>query len=266
MDAGGSEFAQIFTLSGDDGSITMQSDGESRNSALLWDREGNRLAFQSTRRDGRANDVWIMDADAPQSAGIALAADDGSWWGPVDFSADGNRLLLNNYHSIADSRGFMLDLATGERRRVDGAGERASTNELLGFSNDGKGVFFITSQYGEFNRLAYRGLADGADTEVITGDIDWDVYDFAFDESRRRAAFVVNEGGIAALYLLDPDSRRYRRIDSLPPGVISNLGFSPDGRKLALTLNSPTAPSDTYVLALGRQALAAGELQRWTYS
>ena len=172
MDAGGSEFTQIFRLDGDDGSITLQSDGESRNGALLWDRDGTRLAFQSTRRDGRANDIWIMDADDPDSAGIALAADDGSWWGPADFSADGSQLLLRNYRSITDSRAVLIDLATGEQRRVDGGEERASTNYPAGFSEDGNGIFFITDQFGEFNRLAYRDLDADADTEVITGSIE----------------------------------------------------------------------------------------------
>ena len=52
----------------------------------------------------------------------------------------------------------------------------------------------------------------------------------------------------------------------MPTGVIGSIGFAPDGRKLAMTLNSARSPSDTYVLELGRQPLAAGELTRWTYS
>ncbi len=266
MDIGGSEFTQIFTLDGGSGDIRLQSDGESRNGTLMWDRSGDRLAFQSTRRDGQANDIWIMQADAPDSAGIALEATDGSWWGPADFNADGTKLLLTNYHSISDSRAVLLDPATGEQRRVDGGEERKSTNRPLGFSDDGQGMFFITDQFGEFNRLAYRSLAIDAETEVITGDIDWSVADFAFDPTRRRAAFVVNEGGVSALYLLDARSRRYRRVADVPVGVIGAIRFSPDGSKLAMTLNSARSPSDTYVLSLGRQALAAGELVRWTYS
>ena len=54
MDAGGSEFSQIFLLdpaSSDD--AVMLTDGESRNGAALWSRDGTRLAYQSTRRRRR---------------------------------------------------------------------------------------------------------------------------------------------------------------------------------------------------------------------
>ena len=55
-------------------------------------------------------------------------------------------------------------------------------------------------------------------------------------------------------------------MDSIPVGVVGGLEFSPDGGKLALTINTARSPSDTYVLALGEGALAYGELERWTFS
>ena len=53
MDAGGSEFSQIFMLdpTGLEDAV-MLTDGESRNGAVLWDRDGRRLAYQSTARNG----------------------------------------------------------------------------------------------------------------------------------------------------------------------------------------------------------------------
>ncbi|MEM7612084.1 MAG: alpha/beta fold hydrolase [Pseudomonadota bacterium] len=266
MDAGGSEFAQIFLLDAKTGDVRMLSDGESRNSVLLWDRDGERLAFQSTRRDGRANDIWIMQGDSPDSAGIALASTDGSWWGPSDFNRAGDKLLLTNYHSITDSRAILLDLTTGQQRRVDGGEERASTNVPIGFNADGSGFYFITDQFGEFNTLAYRDLADDAQTVVVTEDIPWNVTGLIFNDARDRAAFVINEGGLSALYLMDPVTRAYQRVTDLPVGVIGGGAFSPDDSSLALTLNSATSPSDTYVLTLGERPLQVGELTRWTYS
>ena len=41
-DAGGSEFTQIFMLDPDNDTTTMLTDGESRNGATLWDRQGRR--------------------------------------------------------------------------------------------------------------------------------------------------------------------------------------------------------------------------------
>jgi len=44
------------------------------------------------------------------------------------------------------------------------------------------------------------------------------------------------------------------------------MEFSPDGRKLGLTLNTSKTPSDSFVLQLGEGALEYGSLVRWTYS
>jgi dipeptidyl aminopeptidase/acylaminoacyl peptidase len=79
-------------------------------------------------------------------------------------------------------------------------------------------------------------------------------------------AFVVNENGRSAIYLLDPRTREHRRIDTIPTGVAARIEFSPDGRKLAMTLNTATTPSDTFVLELGDGPLDYGPLIRWTFS
>jgi len=48
--------------------------------------------------------------------------------------------------------------------------------------------------------------------------------------------------------------------------VAFDLEFSPDNRKLAMTLNAPSTPSDAFVLDLGRKPLDYGRLERWTSS
>ena len=265
-DAGGSEFAQVFLLDPEGGDAAMLSDGESRNSAVKFDREGRRLAYQSTRRNGAANDIWIMDPEKPDSAELALESPDGSWWGPVEFSESGSRMLVLNYISITDSRVNLLDLDTGELTLLAGGASTPSVNQPLGFDDANDGFWFITDQAGEFNALAWQSLEPGAEPEFVTADIPWNVDGGAISDDRRRAVFTVNEGGRTAVYLLDPKSRKYRRVDSIPVGLVFGVQFSPDGRKLAMTINTASSPSDTFVLELGKKALDYGELTRWTYS
>ncbi len=266
MDAGGNEFSQIFLLDPADGEARMVSDGESRNGGLVFSRDGRQLAFSSTRRDGRANDVWVMATDDPASARLLVAADDGTFWGGVEFSPDGRQLLVQRYVSANDSYVYLVDVATGERRRLAGRDDALVRNLAAGFHPDGQGIFLLTDENSEFARLALLPLAEGATARVITGDIDWSVTDFGVNERGDRAAFVTNEGGISRVYLLDPRSLRYRVVDELPVGIVTRMRFSPEGRRLAMTLNTPRTPSDTFVLELGRGALGAGRLERWTYS
>lgn len=265
-DAGGSEFAQIFTLDPETGETRMLTDGESRNGAPVYSRDGGKLAFQSTRRNGASNDVWLMEDGEPESAAVALESPDGTWWGPTEFSASGNELLVTNYVSIADSRIHLLDLQSGEQQRIAGGGELATTNYPIGFDATDDGVWMITNRGGEFDQLAWLSLEPGSEPEIVTGEIAWDVDGGALSHDRRRLAFVVNENGRSALYLMNTRTREYRRVDNIPTGLVFGLEFSPDDERLGLGITTSTAPADAYVLNLGRNARQYGRLTRWTFS
>ena len=265
MDAGGSEFAQLFLFDPVTADSRMLTDGKSRNGGVAWDRDGRRIAYQSTRRNGASNDIWMMDPDQPESARLVLEAPDGSSWSPADFDARGGRLLVNNYISITESRVYLLDLATGERVMVAGGGD-GGTHAAAGFDAEGAGFWLVTDRGSEFRRLAWQPLKPGATPQVVTADIPWNVESVAFSDDRRRGAFVTNEEGRSRVYLLDPATRRYAPVAGIPIGLASGLEFSPDGRRLALTLNTAKTPSDAFVLDLGEAALEHGALTRWTFS
>jgi dipeptidyl aminopeptidase/acylaminoacyl peptidase len=88
----------------------------------------------------------------------------------------------------------------------------------------------------------------------------------AISDDRTRAAFSMNVEGRSKIYLLDLLSREFEQVNKVPVGLGGGLEFSPDGRKLGMTLNTAKTPSDSFVLALGEGALEYGELERWTYS
>ena len=97
MDEGGREQDQVFLFDPGTGETQRLTDGISRNRLALWSRDGKKLAFQSTRRNGRSNDLWIMRPDKPGSEELLLEAPDGSWFGPADFSPNGRYLLVQRF-------------------------------------------------------------------------------------------------------------------------------------------------------------------------
>lgn len=265
-DTGGSEFTQIFMLDPADGSTKLLTDGESRNGATVWDRQGRRFAYQSTRRNGASNDVWLMDPMDPASSVMILESPDGTRWGPAEFSESGSKLLISNYVSIADSRVYLLDLDSRQKKLMAGGREKASANIPLGFDKDEGGFWLVTDSGGEFQQLAWQPLETGAEAEIITADIPWDVNSADISHDRRRIAFAVNENGMSRLYLLDTKTKKYRSVDNIPTGLVFGLDFSPDDRFLGMTLNTARTPSDTFVLELGDGPLEYFQLVRWTTS
>ena len=265
MDQGGNEFAQIFLLNPKNGTADRLSDGESRNGGIVWSDDGEVMAFRSTRRNGRSNDVWVMSPERPESAELVLASPDGSSWGAVDFSPDGSKLLIAQYVSVTDSRIYLLDLNSKEQRLLLGNVEAPSVNLPSGFAADGKGFYFTTDSDANFRRLAYYEI-DSEKVTILTQGIDWDVSGLRMSEDRSRGAFSVNAGGRDQVYLFDPSSHQYNSVSDIPVGRASLGAFSPDNRQLAMTLNTATSPSDIFTLPVSADGLDHGAMTRWTAS
>ena len=265
MDAGGSEYAQIFMFDPATGKSTMMTDGESRNGAIAWSSDGGQMAYQSTRRNGRSNDIWIMNPDAPEDASLLLESDNGSWWGPSGWSDDNKKLIVLEYVSANHSNIFMVDVENKTKALVIGTEDTLSSNFGLGFDQDNQGIFFTTNQFSDFRQLAHKDLNTGKIT-VITEDIRWDVSEFELSNDKNMAAFTINENGYSSLFLLDTSSFKYTKIDNLPIGILGSLAFNNASTRLGFTLNTPQTPSDTYLMTLDQSMDTNPAIERWTYS
>ena len=78
MDEGGAEFYQLFLFNPVTAEYRRLTDGVSRNGAPEFSRDGKWLAFRSTRRNGRSNDVWIMEVADTSSSSLLVEAPDGA--------------------------------------------------------------------------------------------------------------------------------------------------------------------------------------------
>ncbi len=261
---GGSGFDQIFLLDPGQEQPVLLTDGESLNNRMAWDREGKRLAYRSTRRDGRHNDIWLLDIDNPAGARAVLEVDDGALWKPVEFSEDGKSLLVQHYAGITESRIYLLDLESGALKLLVGDPENPSSNVASGFDRRGEGVHFVTNQRNQKVEIGWVPIDGESEIAYAPSDFHWDVSEFELSPDAGRGAFITNEEGISRLYLFDPESRRHRKVQRVPLGVITGLKFSPDGRQLGMTVSSARTPNDVYVLNLGRKPLHQRKLTRWT--
>lgn len=267
LNEGGRADDQIFLLDPDSGAIRQLTDTPGAlNNRMVWDHQDRRLAFRSTRRNGASNDIWLLDIDRPEAARLIFEAPDGALWRPVAFTRDGGRLLVQQYSGITDSRIHLLDLASGQLRELVGDPDIATSSVAVGFDEDETGAFFVSNLRGRSAEIGWAPLAEGEPLRWVEDNIAWDVTAFELSPDGRRGAFVTNEHGASRLYYFNPKRFSFRRAKKLPLGVIGDLSFSPDGRRLGFTLSTPTAPGDVYAVRFSRLGNYASYPRSWTLS
>src|SRR2546426_1065393 len=86
-DRGGDQNYQIYRYDLANDSITLLTDGASRNSPGIWSHAGDRIAYSSTRRNGKDTDLYVVEPLRPQ-ADRMFAQLEGGGWSVLDWSPD----------------------------------------------------------------------------------------------------------------------------------------------------------------------------------
>jgi dipeptidyl aminopeptidase/acylaminoacyl peptidase len=253
-DVGGNEFNQLFRW--ERGRLTMLTDGRSRNTGPVFTRDGKRVVYNSTRRNGRDTDFWIMDP-RDRSTDRLLAQVEGGGWGVLDTAPDHGRALVLRYVSVNESELHELDLASGALRLLTPRGREMVSWGGGEYLPDGR-ILTTSDQGSDWRRLGLLDPRSGRFTP-INPEPRWDVENFDLSDDGRTIAYVVNEAGASRLRLMDVATRQVRE-PRLPAGVIGSLEFAPWG-ELGFTLTSARSPADAYSLDP-----ATLEVKRWTTS
>ncbi|MEO8101009.1 MAG: prolyl oligopeptidase family serine peptidase [Betaproteobacteria bacterium] len=271
---GGDEVFRIYRMDLANKSVTPISDEKERASAPTWNRKGDRIIFTTVAVDrnsaARKAVTKLFLADPVNPADTRhLATFDGGGWGGFRFSHDDKRLVFREYVSINEAHLWIMDVTTGDKKRVTPA-PVAGAPVYYGdgrFTRDGKGLYAVSDRDSEFRRMIVFDIATGKET-VLTGHIKHDVDGFSVSEKARRVALVTNEEGSSVLRFLDLATLKELPRPALLPGEIGGLRWSgsdddedSDGRELAMNVTSARSPGDVYSLNL-----ASNKLTRWTSS
>ncbi len=259
-DVGGNENYQLYYFDRDTSTTTMISDGKSRFESVLWSKDGERIVYQSNKRNGTDWDIWMADPLHPETAEIVYQGE--GYWTPVAWSDDGRKLLIVHYVSIVDSSAHVLDLESGKLNRIGCEPNSKDVFSVEGaeFSRDGRKVYFTSDRGEQFHKLYVQDIASGK-IRALAPEINWDAVSVKLSPDGRVLLFTVNEGGVSALYKLDLDKGTKAQRLTIPAGILTGLSFSEDGSQVALSVNGSRTPGDIFTLKLDD-----GSLERWTYS
>lgn len=255
-DVGGAENFQTFVSSLNGGDVAI-TEPNTRNGRPVFSDDGRTVFWNRVERGQSDYDILAMTLGDPGSRRVVFEGT--GQYSPLDVSPDGGRVLLSQYISALDSRLWILDLATGQVRRI-----RESTTPVSysggEFTRDGRSIITTSDEGGEAQRLVEISLEDGAVTP-LTEASNWDVDSFDLSDDGRLLAWSINEDGYSRVAVRDLITRRALPQPELPDGVLGALEFSPDGSKLAIGLSTPTSSGDVW-----SWDVTGGGLTRWTQS
>lgn len=238
-DSGGDEQHQLYALRVATGEVWRLSDGAGRNGPASWSNGGDRVAYFSTRRTGRAWDVYLQrvaaDGDAngdandeviKSEAQLALAADAPGFM-PGEWSPDDAWLLVRRYVSANETDLHALRTTGAEHVLVQLKGGRgdwfggahvggdapvyhgaAAWSRQPRAPADPLGLYYVSDEGSEFRQLRYLAMdartgAVVVDGISITPDLAWNVGEVAVAPTGHAVAFTVNEDGYTDIYVMN---------------------------------------------------------------
>ncbi|HKY91479.1 MAG TPA: S9 family peptidase [Nevskiaceae bacterium] len=256
-DIGGNEFYQVYWFDPAQGRARLLTDGTSRNTEVTWSNKGDRVAFSTTRRNGRDFDLHVM-ALSDETSHPVLEREGA--WSVLDWSPDDRRLLVQKYISINESELWIVPLEKGvESMRFRMVKERVAFADAR-FSRDGKGIWYVSDEGSDFRRLRYENL-DGTGTRVLSQGTPWDVSDLALSDGGTYLAWVANADGFSELHVHNLVTDKEMPLPSLPKGRIGALEFDRTGKRLAFSFNGARSAGDVYSIEVSKKTLT-----RWTAS
>jgi dipeptidyl aminopeptidase/acylaminoacyl peptidase len=246
-DQGGNELNHLIVRQ-EDGSHHDLSPGDDLKAAFLsWHKDKKHFYVTSTERDERFFDVYRYSTSdysremVFENTGFLLAA----------LSRDGRWLALNKPRTSADSDVYIVDLSSNEKEPVlitqhDGN----IAYSAVSFTPDSTSLVYSTNEHGEFNEHWEYDLDTGDRAPLVSAS--WDVMYTLFSKTGRYQASGINVDASTAVRIIDTTNEQPVDIPDLPPGDLRSLRFSSDDSLLALIVNSDIAPSDIYLVDMGR--------------
>jgi len=256
-DTGGDEYYQgyIASLTGPEVAFT---EAGTRNQAMVFSKDGKTLVWARVGKGDPDYDIVMMDVADPSSRRKIFDASGAT--APIALSDDGKTVLLGRYYSSTSSKLFLLDVASGKLTELNPSKTEISYQGGV-FAPDGKSILVLSDQGSDVKRLVSMDLKTGKSVPITPTDLKWDVETFELSDDGRLLAYSVNEGGQSRVVVQGFRTKQAVPQPKLPVGVLAALKFSPDGKSLAIGLNTATSPADVWSFDV-----AGGELTRWTYS
>ena len=202
-------------------------------------RDGKRLAYATTERNGQEFDIHLLDVESGQDREV-LRGRLGLY--AVSWRPDGGAVLLSEARGEDANDLYLLDVSTGEVE-VLFKPEDASRYTSFSWVPDGTGFYLVTDHEREFAALGYYDLRE--QTLSLVERPDGDVAQAALSRDGRLLAWVVSERGYSTLNVRDLSTGSDLPAPALPRGRYA-LRWAAEASVAAIYVSGPQIPGDLW--------------------
>lgn len=253
---GGGYNAQLFLGTPDGAPAKRINEGEANTFPGDFAPDG-RYYFRSNARSPASTDTWLYD---PATGEAKLAIEMESVGNVEDVL--GHLAVVNRLVTRGNNNLWLEDLRTHRSMLLTPHQGSAQSTGLFGKDSN---TVYIAHNIGR-DRMGLGRVDISADgrtfkrTELAERD-DAELDAFILDDAKDQALLKWNVAGRNELELLDLASNTRRRLPDAPAELVGSTDFSPDGKRVVLTLSGAAAPADLWQLDL-----ASGQYTRLTFS
>ena len=262
--AGGNEVYQLYRMDLPSRQLTQLTDNDHRHSMNTWLRGGSVLigtsvpldrTAQGGRRVSADTTLWRMDPERPTERQVIATLPGAGWFGGT-VSRDDKQLALTRYLSANESEVWLLDLATGQRRRVAPAPSETlrAVHWPVDFSPAGDTLYLLSDRASEFRELMRLNLASGQMARLGPA-VPWDLERASLSADGRHIATRVNADGREELRIIDTTTGQALPLPPLPPGSVVQADCHPSRPEVAFAVSNAQGPSQLYTLDLAERTV-----------
>jgi len=254
---GGDLNRPAYVVRSDGTGLKMISPGGGVSNTLCgWSPDGTHVLLSSNKRESKAFDSYFAD---PQTAKLTMVAKNEVTGILDDLSADNKYGVLWQREMAGDANLYRINLETGDKVLLTPHQSKArfSGGDLnrcrIRISKDGHCVYFLTNI--DKKNMFLARIAIGEDQkagpiEVLLQPADQDVIGFMLDRKGEKIAVIISTEEGSKLSLVDLTAKNRQAAPDLPVPNCLEMDWSPDSKKLALTLYGPVEPDDIWLLDL----------------
>jgi dipeptidyl aminopeptidase/acylaminoacyl peptidase len=205
--------------------------------------DGMHIAYAANGRNGRDFDIYLATVDGSEPPKRVLERS-GSWRVAQVTPHDDALLLVESVSNLEQ----VLYLWWWETGRLERLTPPEPARWLMPTVTPDGRLLALSDWHADYLRLLV--IQGDPRRPTVLVEEPWDLEALAVSPDGQSVAYSVNRAGWSALHLRDLATGRDREVDGIPPGVVGEFRFSPDGLWLAFSHTGPRHPLNVWTVGV----------------